>query len=124
VKRSLGDVENLYQDLVKVSKWLLLLIVLDQVLLILRGRSGISNPWSQGGTKEAVKCVKLGQEVKNLQWVSLGTRSIHKVYLILLENPVSVDPSLRLHSQLVLEAKQVGKLLHCDLILPPVCHPH
>jgi hypothetical protein len=98
VKRSLGDVENLYQDLVKVSKWLLLLIVLDQVPLILRGHSGISNPWSQGGTKEAVKSVKLGQEVKNLQWVSLGTQSIHKVYLILLENPVSVDPSLRLHS--------------------------
>jgi hypothetical protein len=122
-KRSVGDVEDLYQDIVKICKGLFLIVVLNQVPLVLWVGSGISNPWSQGGMKEMVKSVELRQKVLNHRGVCLGTQSIHEVHL-LLQDVVSVDPSLWLHSQLVLKAEEVRKLPHGYLVLPPVSHPH
>jgi hypothetical protein len=121
-KRSLGDVENLNQDVVEDTKGLLLNIVLDEVALVLRTTSGISNLRSQGGSKEAVEAIKLWQEVLDLRQDGLSARSIHEKHFFLLENPVGMD--LRLHSVLGLEAKQGGKLKHGDLILSPICHPY
>jgi hypothetical protein len=95
-KRSLGDVENLNQDIVEDAKWLIINIVLDEVPLILRTSGVISNPRSQGGAKKAVKATKLWQEGVNL-W---------------------------LHSVLVLKATQGAKLKNIDLILSLISHPH
>jgi hypothetical protein len=109
---------------VKDNKGLLLHIILNEALLVPRTRCVISNPRSQGGTKKGVKAIKLWQEVLNLRMGGLGTWSIHKVHLFLLENHVGMDPRLQIHSKLVLEAKQAGKLSHYGLILLPICHPH
>jgi hypothetical protein len=35
-----------------------------------------------------------------------------------------MDLRLQIHSELLLEAKQEGELMHCDLIPPPVDHPY
>jgi hypothetical protein len=59
MERSLGDVENLNQDIVKDSEVLLLNIVLDEVALVLRTCGGISNPRSYGGSKKEVEAIKL-----------------------------------------------------------------
>jgi hypothetical protein len=59
IERTLGDVENLNQDIVEDTKRILLNIVLDEVALILRTSSGISNLRSQGGSEEAVGAIKL-----------------------------------------------------------------
>jgi hypothetical protein len=74
--------------------------------------------------KEMVKSVKLGMEVLNLGWSCLGTQSIHEKHLFWHENIVSVNPILRLHSQLVLKTKQKSKPSDCDLILTSVSYPH
>jgi hypothetical protein len=72
-----------------------------------------------------VKTVELRKDVLNL-WEGVGpcTWSIHEVHLILLQNIVSVNLVIRLLGKLVLEAKQMGKLTDCDLILSLVRHPH
>jgi hypothetical protein len=124
VESSLGNVENLHQDVVKNWERLLLYIILDKVPFVLGTSDGIPNPRSQGGIEKVVKAVKLMQEVLNLQWGGPDTSSIHKEHILLLENVISVNPVIRLHSKLILKAKQLGKLWDCDLILSSICHPH
>jgi hypothetical protein len=97
---------------------------LDQVPLILWTGIGISNPWSQGGTKEAVKSVELRKKVLSLSLSPLGTQSIHEMHLFWLENIEGVIPIIWLHGQLVLKDKQMGKPSDYDLILLYVSHPH
>jgi hypothetical protein len=80
------DAKNLLQDEVKDREVLLLHIELNQVPLILGAGSSISNSWSQGGPEKMVKSVEIGNEVLHLWWMSHGTRSIHKVHLIWLDN--------------------------------------
>jgi hypothetical protein len=81
VERVPGDVDDLLQDKVKDGEMLLLHVKLDQVPLILGVGSGISNPRSQGGTKETVKIVELEKKVLSLQRVNHSTRSIHEMHI-------------------------------------------
>jgi hypothetical protein len=71
-----------------------------------------------------MKSVELRVEVLNLRQSCLGTHNIHEKHLFRLENIVGVNPSLWLHSQLMLKTKQTCKIMDCDLTLPPVDHAH
>jgi hypothetical protein len=54
LKQTHRDIHDLAEDVVKDTKGFLLNIVLDQVLLILRTSSGISNARRQSGLEEVV----------------------------------------------------------------------
>jgi hypothetical protein len=71
-----------------------------------------------------MKSVQLWKKVQHLGWICLRTWSIHKLHLFWLKHIIGVNPSLGLHSQLVLKLKQSGKTSNVDLILLNIFHPH
>jgi hypothetical protein len=83
---TLGYVEDLNQDVVEDTQWLLLRTEHEEVPLILGTSSGISNPRCQCGSEEAVKAIKPRQEVLDLQRVGFGTGSIQYHHLFILQN--------------------------------------
>jgi hypothetical protein len=106
-ERTHRDVDDLTKHVVKDTEGSLLNIVKNQIPLIFGTSGGISNPRSQGGTKEAVKIVELWQEVLSLRGISNCLESIHEEHL-LLQDPVRVDVSF--HGVLVLQPKQSSNM--------------
>jgi hypothetical protein len=70
-----------------------------------------------------VESEQLWQEVLDLRWACLGSRSIHKLHLIQLEQTISVNLRLWLHGQLVLKPKHPRKMVNRKLIQLLCCHP-
>jgi hypothetical protein len=73
LERTHRDIDDLAQNVIKDTEWLLLHIVQDQVSLVLRTRGGISNARSQSSVEEIVEGVELCQEVLSLRRVSFNT---------------------------------------------------
>jgi hypothetical protein len=56
--------------------------------------------------------------------MGLSTWSIHELHLIQLKYCICVNPSVWLHSELVLKPKKPSKTSNSDLISLPICHSH
>jgi hypothetical protein len=72
--------------------------------------------------EEPVEGVDLRQKVLSPRRMSFSTIGIHKVHLILVQNPLIMYLDWQL--KVVIQPQQCGKLSQSDLILVLVSHPN